>query len=205
MSDGRTHARVATTVLIIGSATAVYAAAKVPTMRPFVVPFSLGLINGLLVTPDIDMDQGITHEEARWRRIPIIGFLAFMIFATFWYPYSLAVPHRGISHVLIIGTLTRFFYQFAGAFFWLATITAWWYSRSPREFLSPYIADLEMLAAFSLPFLVGWVIQDIGHLIYDGRFGDKRKRKRNKRSGRRTIFIMSVVCMVIFYIWRQLN
>jgi uncharacterized metal-binding protein len=200
MADGKTHARVATTVLVVGAATAVYTAAKVPALRPLVVPFCLGLINGLIVTPDIDIEHA-TEEELRWKRIPVFGFLTFMVFSTFWYPYSLAVPHRGISHVLIMGTATRFLYQFFWIIFWWATAMAWWHSRSPQSFLEPYSADVNALFAFFIPFFAGWCLQDVWHLVYDGRLG--RRRKNRKPLSRTALFVLSIVCMIVFYLWRQ--
>lgn len=200
MANGKTHARVATTVLVVGAATAVYAAAKVPSLRPFVVPFCLGLVNGLIVTPDIDIEHA-TEEELRWKRVPLVGTPTFLAFSSFWYPYSLVMPHRGMSHVLFVGTATRFFYQFFWIIFWWATILAWWYSRSPRSFLEPYSADLNALLAFFVPFFMGWCLQDAWHLAYDGKLG--KRRKYRKPLSRTSLLLLSIVCMIVFYLWRQ--
>jgi uncharacterized metal-binding protein len=201
MADGKTHARVATTVLVVGAATAIYTAAKVPSLRPLVVPFCLGLVNGLIVTPDIDIDQGVTHEEARWKRLPIVGTPTFLAFTTFWYPYSLVMPHRGMSHTLILGTATRFLYQFFWIIFWWATIMAWWHSQSPQSFLAPYSADMNALLIFFVPFFTGWCLQDVWHLVYDGRL--RGRRKYRKPLSRTALFVLSIVCMIVFYLWRQ--
>lgn len=203
MADGKTHARVAWTVLGVGSTAAMLAARRWPELGPFVVPFCLGMTNGLLVTPDIDIEHA-TEEELRWKRIPIVGFLAFMVFSTFWYPYSLAVPHRGISHVLIAGTATRFIYQFGGLVFWVATILAWWYSQSPLSFLQPFAADLRSVFAFFIPFFVGWCLQDFWHLVYDGRYKVRgRGRRRAEPVSPMRIIVLGFVCLIVFYVWRQ--
>ena len=55
------------------------------------------LVGGLYLSPDLDMNLGNTSRPLkRW------GPFVFV-----WHFYRIAIPHRGISHVIILGTCTR--------------------------------------------------------------------------------------------------
>lgn len=181
MASGRTHAKVAYFVLASGVAVSAYAYLSDPSTIAFSGPICAGLVNGLAVSPDIDL-TGSTVEEARWKRIPIIGWPLFLVFSTFWQPYALMVPHRGISHVFIIGTLTRFVYQFAGFIFWSITFDLWmaWVAgRTPSVTLAITNMPLDVMILY----FVGWTIQDTGHLIFDMRVWGRMRRKSRRPLG----------------------
>lgn len=60
----------------------------------------VGCLSAIIFTPDlIDIDQD-TIPEKRIRTVPVIGWIV----ATIYDGISKLIPHRGISHVPIIGT-----------------------------------------------------------------------------------------------------
>lgn len=167
MASGRTHAKIAGWVLVLaGGASAL-------TLSSLSVPFTLGLLNGFLVTPDIDI-QATTHEERRWKNFPLFGPIFFLLFSVFWYLYSLLFSHRGISHIHIVGTLTRFCYQVG--------------MLLPLLLLTPLTSGLWMWAQTSegAIFIGCWIagqsLQDSIHIITDG--GRKGRRSAGARRRR---------------------
>lgn len=166
MASGQTHARVAKTTLILGSTAGALICARYPALWVAYWPVVGGLVNGWLVTPDIDVDH-ITKEEQRWGDVPVVGGLLKTVFATFWYPYALNVPHRGISHAWLLGTFTRFVYQFAGLlalwFLWRAVVAV--YGGKPQ--VEPDWAAFPW--ALTSYYFVGWALQDTLHLVFDWR------------------------------------
>jgi uncharacterized metal-binding protein len=72
--------------------------------------FPLGAAYGIwFVTPDVDL-QSSTHTETKWFRGPIwIRPIGYALYA-YYYPLSLLLRHRGISHVPVIGALTIYVY-----------------------------------------------------------------------------------------------
>lgn len=100
----------------------------------------IGAILGHILTPDID-HHFVTYEEHRMYRIN-------QLFGTIWYyywaPYQWAFSHRGISHIMLLGTLTRFIYLL-------------WY---------PLMAYPQFVVVYVYMF-IAWSIQDYMHLILD--------------------------------------
>lgn len=164
MASGQTHARVAKTTLIVGSTAGALVCARYPALWPAYWPFVGGLVNGWLVTPDIDVDH-ITKEEQRWGDVPVVGGLLRTVFATFWYPYALNVPHRGISHAWLLGTFTRFVYQFAGLFALWAIWQALRLVYGNGQVMQPDFPALPW--ALVSYYFVGWALQDTLHLVFD--------------------------------------
>lgn len=92
MPSGKTH-----------DAITIYSA-PVPTIGAYLITNSIPLslivggshiISGLWLSPDLDTDS-IIHK--RWRSLGL-GWI--------WIPYRDLVPHRGISHTPLIGTISR--------------------------------------------------------------------------------------------------
>lgn len=100
----------------------------------------MGATMGHLITPDID-HHWVTYEEHRMYRIN-------RLFGTLWYiywsPYQWVFKHRGLSHVIGFGTLTRFIYLL-------------WY---------PLTLYPEYYVLYVCIYLT-WFIQDYIHLILD--------------------------------------
>ena len=94
MPNGRTHTA-ATVMLAVGT---------LPLANP---PLTAGVLSGLILSPDLDVDDGFIGL-AHLRRIGYIGGLLAGFWRAFWYPYSKIVPHRShISHSVFFGTALR--------------------------------------------------------------------------------------------------
>lgn len=160
MASGITHARVASTgaVLLTASAAALYAAGYPAHIAAGV---AVGAVAGLLVSPDIDHHVR-THEEQRIYRMfgPVVGALH----QVYWLPYEKVFDHhgqrhaltlgakRGVSHWLVIGTLTRFVYLLA------PLLLALWVAGVP---LPPWAWP------FGVAMFAAWAVQDALHLVWD--------------------------------------
>lgn len=67
-----------------------------------------GCLLGIIVTPDLDVDQPIRAHYVVGRRFGAPGFAAWRLL---WLPYGLAIGHRSwVSHMPIISTLIRLGY-----------------------------------------------------------------------------------------------
>jgi len=139
MASGRTHAAISTLALV-----AVPVALWVYHVDVPIGAATVGLLVGLCITPDLDIDGG-THEERRRVIGPLLRVL-------FW-PYGKLVPHRSIwSHAPILGTLFRVLYL--GLPFWLAiALLGATVPSVPGEWIAWAFA--------------GWALQDTLHWVAD--------------------------------------
>lgn len=155
MANGRTHAAASAGLLTITAAVCITSVVVAPS--PVVVALAagavLGATGGLMVTPDIDQND-ITHEERR-----LIKFFAPLgwLWTLFWLPYSLVMPHRGMSHTVPQGTLSRVLYIGIPL-----VLLAWAFDLRPSPVVVQYLP-------YSIgTFLACWFMQDMVHLIQDG-------------------------------------
>jgi uncharacterized metal-binding protein len=66
-----------------------------------------GVLAGLIISPDLDVDEGFIGL-AHLRRVGCVGNVLSGFWRAFWYPYSKLVPHRShISHSIFFGTVAR--------------------------------------------------------------------------------------------------
>lgn len=138
MPSGRTHTTATLLTSFALAATAAYLVAS--TNQPHWAALPIGAITGLLITPDLDVDNGsISHAHAR-----NIGCLFGLLWSLYWTPYARIMSHRGASHWPVVGTLVRLVY----AFWWLPFV--WW--------------DWGWVIAFA----VGLVVVDCLHIMMDG-------------------------------------
>ncbi|NOZ76954.1 MAG: hydrolase [Euryarchaeota archaeon] len=94
-----------TGILLLGIA--VYVLAGRGVGQDFLLVFVLSYLFSLLwLSPDLDVDRG----SGSLRRWGPLGFL--------WYPYKELFRHRGISHSILLGPLTRVAYL--AGMLWLA-------------------------------------------------------------------------------------
>lgn len=149
MPDGRVHFAISCGVL---------GAAIIPAAL-YIAPESLTnsgalLLGGLIatvITPDIDQ-QTTTFEERRIYNIhPILG----TSYKWFWLPYAKRIPHRSISHWIVIGTLTRVLYLYVW-YLVLAILFGW--------------SLLPLSGEFSLTVFLGWTVVDTFHILADSLF-----------------------------------
>jgi uncharacterized metal-binding protein len=121
------------------------------------------------------MPSGRTHDRINLISTAIAGYLAYRwgfswdeILAFIWWPYAAIVPHRGISHIPIIGILTRFGYFFGIVFLiWLVV----------RNFLP---ISINVSAIFNnpyfLPFILGVLFADTLHILADFVYSSIKSR-----------------------------
>ncbi len=110
------------------------------------VAIGIGLVVGILITPDIDL-LSITHEERRIQRH--LGVVAKRLWMLIWRQYARGIRHRcPLSHAPIRSTLIR------AAYLWPAWALAWWLLPQSWWPLAGWL-------------LVGWIIQDTLHWAMD--------------------------------------
>lgn len=173
MSDGNVHfmGNVA-----MGGAITLLAWAVAPDQDLW-QPVLAGAIVGALVTPDADQEVK-TFPEHLLLDIPLIGKYVGAIFIGYWMPYAVWCKHRGTSHMLFLGTLTRVAWSLVCilTMVFFAVGVAW-------KFGDPQ-ATWDSLAGFvfkprSFGFYFAWWLQDWSHLMLDGiplgmRFAERR-------------------------------
>ncbi len=159
MPDGATHEAVGLSLLALlagGAALAKAGGALCGVSWPQIGAFAAGLSLGLLAGPDLDQEQ-ITREEARWKRIPLLGGLLFLVMVALWMPYGLLLKHRSpLSHTPLLGTALRAAYLGL----WLALLQALtrWAVGDWLRALPPVLWG---------PGLLGWAAQDTAHWLAD--------------------------------------
>lgn len=117
------------------------------------------LFASLLLTPDLDLQ----NNDAR-RRWGILGFI--------WRPYSMVFKHRGISHSLLFGMVTRLAYlSLLGA----AGMAGAYYAGMSMPSFS-WQPDWPMLGALA----GGLYTPNILHVLYD-HWDTARKLRRSRR------------------------
>jgi uncharacterized metal-binding protein len=150
MSDGKTHAQ-ATTALIFPVA---MASLLLYPSDPFtaMAAGAIGCATGLIIDPDLDLDD-ITRSE--WQMIKKLWIFG-MLWVTLWYPYAWLIPHRSpLSHWPIIGTAGRVGYLLG--WLWLLGAIAG--------------VSVPVLAIVSQPLFMIWfgglAVADMAHFIMD--------------------------------------
>ena len=170
MASGRTHARVAVGLQVPLTIGGIMAGDMYDW--GFGVGMIVGGLMGILITPDIDHHARTIEED----RFYDLGKWPGVAWEWAWTGYSLAIPHRGISHIPVIGTLTRVVYLA----FMLRVIT-WILSGMAGDVctltgecvgVAPVVvgavAVIGMIGpTFWLGLLLGWMAQDFGHLLFD--------------------------------------
>lgn len=172
MADGKTHLRVA----LVADAWLMYAAWHLNSMGypDQATGVVVGAVLGTLITPDYDI-QGSTITEAIIRKtLPLVGDF----WVADWFLYSLWSKHRGISHIFVIGTLTRMVYLLWRCWWWyvFAAGLIYLYMAENADWL---VIGLEPSAALIWTAFTTWCIHDGLHLIFDRK--EKKKHVNIKR------------------------
>jgi len=71
--------------------------------------WSLGILAGALITPDLDVDNGcISHRIVN----SLFGVIVGAAWRTYWWFYGKVMPHRSLaSHLPVLSTLLRMLYM----------------------------------------------------------------------------------------------
>ena len=104
MASGEMHVK-ATVILTVP---AVIFAGLTTASPPAAVACGLGVLAGVLLSPDLDMNQKTRSEYIVSRYMGnVIGWFWYL----FWLPYAKMIPHRNaLSHWPLVGTLVRLLY-----------------------------------------------------------------------------------------------
>jgi uncharacterized metal-binding protein len=171
MPSGKTHA--ALTALAAGG---IYLGLSVSGYTTDIVyAATLGCAAGVLITPDLDVDQPIRSNYVVYQEA---GFLPGMLWRALWIPYGLAIGHRSwISHFPIISTLIRLAYL--GAIAWFIRFS-WSFKMfihaAPPIFLPPLPAWWPWAVA-------GLMVSDVLHWAADiTATAVKRHLRRRKKA-----------------------
>ena len=153
MSSGKVHYSVSTVTLAVLAPLSIYGATQreSPLLDVAVAGLICGLLVGLFITPDADLQQNYSKRKMR-QKIPVIGEAIHLWFL----PFALG-KHRGLSHTYL-GTLMRWAW-------------GWWI---PAVAMLVIGLTFEVIAILLLGALLGQVIQDTTHLVADGEFGRLR-------------------------------
>ena len=169
MASGRCHDWATKKIAVpsaIGMGLIVYPIAGLPAIIPAFLFTFFGLMAQRIMSPDLDQQQ-ITFSEYLVNRLnPIVG----KMWEMYWWAYSAAIPHRHfISHFPIISTIIRIIYLFLP--FYLLSF----FDIKPLKIffdLAFYYWD------YSLYFILGMIIADIGHYCLDYNYWLKNKMER---------------------------
>ncbi len=163
MPSGKTHAVVEMALLpALGAA---YYVALQPGTVELAVFAGAYLFSSLWLSPDLDL-----HKNAARRRWGPLGFL--------WTPYSKVFKHRGLSHSLVLGPLTRLVYL--GLV--LAAVIAglsylWGLALPPAEKAAAFWQNREVLWALG----AGLYLPNVLHVLLDRGVSALRPRRAHAR------------------------
>ena len=144
MATGRIHTKVsvATSFALIFS---------FPIVGFNSILLALGALNGVLVSPDLDVDNGYIGNFYLRK---YLGRWADKLWGVYWYAYARLMPHRStFSHKPFLGTLIRYVY--------MAPVIVISLSIGKHFLGQWYIGQLAFL-------VLGNIITDILHWIWDG-------------------------------------
>ncbi len=155
MPSGKTHLRIELFLLPV-FVTIFYLLIDV---SPTAVALFAGayLFSSLMLSPDLDL----RHNQAR-RRWGLLGFV--------WIPYTKIFKHRGISHSILFGTLTRLGYLGL-----IAVLIAWGLSYFKLGTI-PIVAPLDLQLVGIL--VSGLWLPNILHTCVDHLHGILPRRRR---------------------------
>ena len=164
MANGTTHGRI---TLVLAPLTAVSTLLVTQSITLAAIA-TVGVLAGLIIEPDLDIDQITMSERRVYNLWSPLGTLWRLV----WLPYAAIIPHRSpLSHWPIVGTGGRLLYL------WMA-VTAVIVSFSIPALLFLGRPDLAFVAEWfdfwkTVPgeyigcFFVGLVVSDTGHWIAD--------------------------------------
>lgn len=152
MSNGRAH-NLGTAVVTLLSGAVAYSLSGDAEFSGWVMG---GGALTLLVNPDTDQEAISRNERKLIRNTLGLGF----IWLALWHPYAVLFRHRGISHVPVIGTLTRMAY--IGVFIGMCAYAL--------ELVSPYylVVNLEEMTSGVCGMFTGMAVSDVLHWVMDG-------------------------------------
>lgn len=160
MSDGYTHF---SDSLIVGSAAIAASAVALPIELSMCV--AIGCVVASVVTPDIDLGENKIYGDWILKDVPVVRHL----FRALAWMYGGIFSHRGVSHIHIVGTLTRTLFV---ALLVYGPLSIWCLIDGGVMW---FPAPLQIVSLF-----IGWTIVDSTHIERD-RVHTWQKTKLKKR------------------------
>ncbi len=152
MPSGKAHDR----INLISTAIAGYLGFRWGFGWEEILAFSVGSIVGTFwFSPDLDLKN--SKPVRRWGKLSFI-----------WWPYAMIVPHRGISHIPLIGILSRFGYFFGIVFL------LWLILKS----IIPIPVKISLIFdnPYFIPFILGILFADTLHILSDFIYSSIKSR-----------------------------
>lgn len=118
---------------------------------------SIGYLSGKYLDPDLDQLKITQARQNALHDFSILGYF----WIGYWYAYGYLFKHRGISHVPIIGTLTRVFYLLPlMGLMWIfgSSILPNWFNQN----FYAMIVSVKMMS-----FVIGLALSDLLHEVLD--------------------------------------
>jgi uncharacterized metal-binding protein len=171
MPSGLTHSVITT----VAAAGLYYALPQAGFIDPMTTYTAMGgCMAGVLLTPDLDVDNASHSHYVVLHRF---GMIPFIIWRAIWYPYGVAIGHRSwVSHMPIISTLIRLAYLalIAWGVFALFGYTIPWRTW----------AHWPMVQAYAYPAVAGLMLSDALHWLADITSTGIKRRLHRRRHGR---------------------
>lgn len=142
MPSGKTHERVNLALGSILALTGLGLGVDANRLLAFWAGF---LFATYFLSPDLDLEG--TRAHRRWGPL-----------APIWSPYAALIPHRGISHIPVLGTLIRIGYLTLVYVLLAFVLQVFWGIRFPLQLLS---------VLYYGPFLLGAIVSDLTHIVLD--------------------------------------
>jgi len=163
MPSGITHAR-ATIMLATG-----LAVGAIVTKSP--LGYAVGALAGLLITPDLDIDDGNISDYFIRRRA---GRLAQKLWRGFWWIYATSINHRSaLSHAPFIGTFARLSYIWC----WCAAIILLIYLVNSNLNLRYFLIESGKIILLNSSLFIGLSAADLLHSLMDWLIKEKNDGK----------------------------
>ena len=156
MSSGRTHAA----VTMISSVGIAYLLHDQGLNSSQALAFCIGGLTGLLVNPDLDVDNGSISQRVVRKST---GCLISAAWSFLWVPYALIMPHRSVfSHWPILGTVLRLAYL-------VLVYHLIWLGLHHTLGLAPVATHTGplLLPVWALPAFIGLSMTDALHWMFD--------------------------------------
>lgn len=163
MPGGHVHTAVTLSIGVIGTGVCVYSGVDIGTS----LLFSSGCLIQIFMSPDLDVDDGFYGFYLVRRGL---GRTVANFYRAFWFFYALEVPHRDLlSHGLVIGTVCRLLYLFAGIYLFVL---------GPLQLVGVQIPPLREMFTFMFPSMIGVLVCDVAHSLLDIFVSDVKKTRR---------------------------
>lgn len=167
MPSGVTHERINFAALGLAVGTYWLLRDKHPISEPAAFCFSAGYLLGTVwITPDLDIAERKVRAKEHWGALSAI-----------WIPYGKLFSHRGISHTWLMGPASRLAYLMVliWIFDWLASLVLR-YLNVAYDLHANLLNRISPEIVWGL--LIGYFASQWTHLIFDGMWPDRRRRKR---------------------------